>query len=139
MIKRLAKVTDAYISLSDGTFSCWIALDYHDAGMQSFGGYDFSEYDKKLKERKGTASGADFILSILRLFRVSRFEQIKNRTVFAILKNDSHAGFILGLEIPTFDGGGYFLIPEWRIKWGLEVEEDENEWWLDKFPKKSME
>ena len=118
MKKQLAKVKDAKISLDRKTFlTFWLTLDYEDAGVQGFGGYALDDYDEEKEERVGTAAGCDAIRKLLKLFNVKTFDEMVGRTVYAIREDDSFQAQIIGIEIPGFDGGGQFLIPEWRKKW----------------------
>ena len=118
MKKRLAKVIDAKISLDRSAFlTFWLTLDYEDAVVQGFGGYTLDTFDEEKDRRVGTAGGCDAIRRLLKLFNVDTFNEIIGRIVYAIREDDSSQAKIIGIEIPGFEGGGQFLIPEWQKEW----------------------
>lgn len=84
---------------------------------QGFGGYRLDRYDKVLKTSKGTASGMDFVIRLLKLFEVDRLEDIKGRAVYALYETDDFHSFIIGLRTPKFDGDKTFLVKDWQREW----------------------
>lgn len=122
--KHLGKVTSAYLGMQDrGFLTFMITIDYDDAGTQGFGNFALCTWDKEKDRRVGTALGADAIIKLLTLFKVDTFDKIKGRTVFALKdkgKDGGWAGFIRGIEIPKFDGGGRFVMKEHCQEWGVE-------------------
>ena len=116
MKKELAKVVDAKIIVERGAFLTFrIKLDYEGPGVQSFGGYALDTYDEEKERRVGTAGGCDVIKQLLSLFEVNTFDKMIGRVVYVLKEDDK--SIIEGLEIPGFDGGGKFLVSEWREEW----------------------
>lgn len=120
--KHLGKVSSAYLGMEDrGFLTFMITIDYDDVGTQGFGTFALCSWDKEKDRRVGTALGCDAIIKLLNLFKVDTFDKIKGRTVFALKDQDGGwSGFIRGIEIPKFDGGGRFVMKEHCLEWGIE-------------------
>jgi hypothetical protein len=122
---ELAKVESVDLFIEDhGILTLFVNLDYGGT-HQGFGGYSLDGYDETLKRRVGTAGGTDFILRILNMFKVSKLEDIKGRSVYAIKQGEKYSSTVIGLKTPDFDGGEEFLISDWRRQW-FPLEEIEN-------------
>lgn len=122
--KELGKVDDVRFGLEDhGIMSISIGITFG-AARQGFGGIALDDWDEKRHRRIGTAAGMDFVMQILRLFKVETLEELKGRTVYALYKNDRRVGeYIIGLEMPAFDGGERLLLDDWRKEWGYPIKE----------------
>jgi len=60
--------------------TCWLHLDYGGSG-QGFGGYVLDTYDKEAKQRVGTPYGTEFILRVLRVVGVRKWEDLVGKHV----------------------------------------------------------
>ena len=76
------------------------------------------EWDDELKRRKGTASGMDYVIQILKLFGVDELSKIKGKMCYALYRPDSD--LIKGIQALEIDGGKRFTIQEWCKTWGIE-------------------
>ena len=123
MNKKLAKIKNARLSLDRDCFlTFWFDLEYEGNSGQGFGGYCLDTYDEDKEKRVGTAGGCDAIRQLLELFKVNDFREMKGRIVWALTEGKGFGSKVVGLQIPDFDGGGKFLIDEWRKEWGYEEE-----------------
>lgn len=109
--KELGKIRSTFFGIEDhGMLTIMIDFDFGGSG-QGFGGYalDISDGNKRV----GTAAGTDFLLRILKLFKVDQLKQIVGRTAYALKKGDRFSSSIVGIQLPKFDGAGYFLVADW--------------------------
>jgi hypothetical protein len=84
------------------------AINFGGSG-QGFGRYRLDTYNDQTGATEGSAFGCDFILRLMKLFKVERFSDIEGKRVYA-LRNEAY-GDIVGLEIPFCeDNGGAKLI-----------------------------
>lgn len=120
MNKELARVTDVKITLDreKSFLLCWVDLKYKEGSCQAFGGYELDKYNKETGRREGTAAGADYIRSLMEIFDVDSFDEIKGKIVYVWFDKLGFDEPIIGLELPEFDGGKRFMIAEWQEKWG---------------------
>ena len=117
--RELGKVTAVHLGFEDhGIMSIALSLDFG-GSVQGFGPIALSHFDRAKNRPVGTATGIDLVIVLLRLFKVDTLDAIKGRVVYALR---SGGCFIDGLEIPEFDGGGVFSLPEWRRQWGIGEE-----------------
>jgi hypothetical protein len=107
--REIAKITATHLGYEDhGIFSADISLDYGGAG-QSAGGYNLGG---------PTGFGIAFIKGILGACGVQTWEEVKGRTVFAIL--DSPHGKVIGLEHLPTEPGSRFIFAELKAELAAE-------------------
>lgn len=117
MIKKLGKCGKPDLAYEDhGILTLFVSIDFG-SSVQGFGGYSLDAYDEQTKHRKGSAAGMDFIVRLLKLFGVSRLEDIENRPVYALYDSGKWNDPIIGLQTPEFDGNKEFLIKDWQRTW----------------------
>lgn len=104
--RELGKIKLVQLGIEDhGILTLELYLDFGGRG-QGFGGIC-------LGSSRGSAIGTDYLIQILNLFGSPRdYHDIKGRHVYAL--RDEAFGQIKGIEIPECDGGGIFLVDEWR-------------------------
>lgn len=120
MKRELSKVESVKLGLDRGCFlTLWIFVQHDTTGHQGFGGIVLDSYDDEKDRRIGTAAGCDYIRQILSIFKADDLNEIVGRTVW-VYREDGFNGLIKGIEIPGFDGGGKFMLDEWRKEWGFE-------------------
>jgi hypothetical protein len=79
-----------------GIMTCYLYLDYGDSSGQGFGGASLDTYDKKKEKRVGHKIGMDYIMSILDVVGVGRWEDLigKHIRVKASMSNVEAIGHI---------------------------------------------
>ncbi len=93
------------------TFS--LNFDFGGDGQQGFGGYCLDTGNGK----DSTASTGDLIRSIIEVCGVEKWEDIKEKTVFALYEKDGWNQSIIGIKGLPFESNKTFLIKEWQEKW----------------------
>ncbi len=82
METKNAKITGTTLGREDhGIMTAYINLDYGGSSCQSAGGYGFDEYNKKKDCREGTAFGMEFIMRVLEVVGVDRWEDLKGKHI----------------------------------------------------------
>lgn len=122
--RELGKVEKVTFGFEDhGLLTLNVALSFSGSG-QSFGGLCLWSPHRRegvSREQLGIEGAAtcDYLCSVLALFGVDDFEAVEGRYCYA-LRRDGRLGRIEGLQLPEVDGGGRFVIDEWRAKWWPE-------------------
>jgi len=81
---RNAVIVDTFLGIEDhGIMTCWITLDYGGGSRQGFGGFILDTFDKLQDRRVGTSFGMSFIMRILEMVGVTRWEDLKGKHVRA--------------------------------------------------------
>ena len=116
--KVLGRVTGVKFGYEDhGILTLYIDLEKEDGFHQSFGGYSLDGYDEKLKRRKGTAGGLDFVIQVMKVFKASKLEDIVGKMCYALYDQEGLGRTIQGLQALDIDGGETFLIDTWQKQW----------------------
>lgn len=116
--KVLARVTGFKFGYEDhGILTLYVELEKEDGFHQSFGGYSLDGYDEKLKRRKGTAGGLDFIIQVMRVFKASSLDDIVGKMCYALYDQVGLGRTIQGLQPLKMDDGETFLIDIWQKQW----------------------
>jgi len=85
MNKQLAKISKAKLEIQErGILNFWIYVDYEEGCSQGVGGIVLDEYDKKLKERVGTAYGCEMIRLMLLEIGVNDFAEMAGKHIWVI-------------------------------------------------------
>ena len=117
--KVLARVEDVRLEIEDhGILTLLVDLHKEGGLHQGFGMYSLDDWDEKLQRRKGTASGMDFVIQIMKVFGVNKLEDIKGKMCYALYRPDN--ALIKGIQALEIDGGERFTIQEWCKLWGLK-------------------
>lgn len=69
-----------------GIFTAYLHLD-HEKGIQSFGGYFLDTYDEELKMRLGKAWGLQFIIQVMKVIGVDKWEDLQGKHIRADLEH----------------------------------------------------
>lgn len=78
---RNARITGTMLGIEDhGILTCWLYLDYGGSG-QGFGGIALDEYDSTLGRRVGWKYGMEFIVQILKIVDVSKWEDLSGKHI----------------------------------------------------------
>lgn len=114
MKERIAKITETHLGWQDhGILTAMIHLSYGGGSMQWTPGHFCDEtlgHDADFK-RRGTAYGMEFIARLMRACGVNQWENLKGRTIIALIDdNDQIAGI---KPLPT-EGGTEFVFAELR-------------------------
>ena len=116
--KELARIENVSLEIEDhGILTLLIDLHKEEGFHQGFGMYSLDQYDEKLKRRKGTAAGMDYVIQILNVFGVRKLEDIKGKMCYALYRPDDE--LIKGIQSLEIDGGKRFTIQEWCKLWGI--------------------
>lgn len=110
---RIAKIRATHLGEEDhGIMTAYVHLDYgNGSGMsQSFGGYALDnplrDAQGKFIRRVGTAEGMELVFAIIRACGVDCWEQVKGRTVMAVIED----GMVRGLQpLPTEPGTAFHV------------------------------
>lgn len=116
-----ARIEDTFLGYEDhGIFTAWLSLDFG-GSVQGAGTYILDspeDADSGKYTRVGTAYGHDWIIQILRVVGVDRWEALQGKRVYAL--REQPYGMIKGL-INIDKHSNYFLFDvhakEFRIKW----------------------
>lgn len=131
MRKDIAKITDTMLGTeSHGIFTCYLTVDYGGSG-QSVGGYSLDtpiqDENGKHAGRIGTGYGMEFIIRVMRACGVSKWEDVKGRTIFVLqdLEPDALAlgtAKVLGIENLPTEKGEQFIFADLAKEFLLEGE-----------------
>lgn len=104
MEREIAKIVKTTLGYEDhGILTFFLHLEYGGGG-QGAGGYALDRYSEMAKRRVGTEEGCEFIIRVLRACGVSKWEDLKGRTIFA-LRDEGYGSLIRGIEnLPTEKG-----------------------------------
>jgi len=93
--EKIAKITGTFLGYQDhGILTAMLDLDYGGGSCQSTPGLFCDErlgHDTDFK-RRGTAYGMEFVARLMRACGAQRWEDIKGRTVIAIIDHDRVVG-----------------------------------------------
>jgi hypothetical protein len=119
MTRELARIDSIFFGLEDhGILGFNIGLDFGGVHHSFPGLIGLDDYSEDKKRRIGTAAGLDFIIQILRFFKVRNLDDIVGKNVYALYPEGRTIGSnVLGLELPKFDGGRIFMLEDWRKEW----------------------
>ena len=116
--QKIAKITHTTFGWEDhGILTCVLHLDYGDAGRQGAGTYCLDSYNKRLKEREGTAFGLEFLMRCMEAAGVREWEKLPGRTVYAWAEHTKVHG--IG-PLPT-EPGRKFMFSELTDKYASEL------------------
>lgn len=112
MEKELGKVRSAWFGLCPDRGFVTFSIDIDFGGS----GQAFCNICLTWPDRSDHAAAAlDAFVSILGVFDVTRFEEIKGRYCYAL--RAERFGTIQGIAAPKVDGGKSWTLTEWRAKW----------------------
>jgi len=101
-----AKITSAKLEMNHGCLVLWLMMEFS-GGAQGFGGYAL---DKPLKDgngkfirSQGTAYGIEWILRLMKLFRVEDFSKLAGQS--CRIDKEDHSGPIKRV--------GHYIKDEW--------------------------
>lgn len=103
--RDIARITSTFLGVEDhNMFTAWLHLDYGGAG-QGAGGYELDGHAEAGKPRIGTARGMEFVMRAIRACGVRSWEEIRGRTIFALIKGEGSDRRVVGIEnLPTEPG-----------------------------------
>lgn len=100
LLQKVARIQDTFLGFEDhGIFTCNLSLDYGDGGMQGAGNYSLMDI------------AGPFITRVLRACGVDCWENLKGRTVYALVEPGLN-GLVRGLEPLPTERGTKFLFEE---------------------------
>ena len=76
-----------------GIFTAFLTLNYG-GSCQGFGGYSFDGFDEKQNKRIGSAYGCEFIMRVLKVVGVEKWEDLKGKHIR--VKADSGKVYAIG-------------------------------------------
>lgn len=82
-MKRIenGRVIGTMLGVEDhGIFTCYVMVE-STSGCGGFGGHALDQYNRKNKQREGTAYGLEFVRKILSCLEVSEWEKLKGTPV----------------------------------------------------------
>ena len=113
MIEKIGKIKDTMLGIEDhGIMTFYLFFDFG-GSCQGFGGYCLDTRVGK----DSTASTGDLIQSVIKVCGVERWEDIKEKTMFALYEKDGYNQPIIGIKGLPFESNKTFLIKEWQEKW----------------------
>lgn len=115
--RELGKITKASVEFEDhGILSFMLHFSFK-GSAQGFGGVSLDNWSKQHNRRIGTAAGLDLMIQLMKLFEVSRFEDIAGKHAYALRDNNEWNASITGVERTEPEGSGKFLLKDWRNQW----------------------
>ena len=110
--KEIAKITNVMLGFEDhGIFTAFLDLDYGGTA-QGLGGFCMSS--EQGGKTVATPRAMDFVIRVLRAVGVSKWEDLKGRTIFALFENDSFGAKPIGIENLPTERGERFLFADWQ-------------------------
>lgn len=108
--EAIARIESTSLGYEDhGVLTAWLHLNYGGSG-QGAGGYCLDGYDKETKSRYPTEHAGRWIAGIIEACGVSKWEDVKGRTIIAIRDSSGWGGKVIGIRpLPTEPGGQPFM------------------------------
>jgi hypothetical protein len=111
LTEKIAKVRSTQLGYEDhGIFTAYIELDFGGSG-QSAGGYMLDFYNQEEKRREGRKEGVEFIAGVLAACGVRTWEEVKGRTIIALVEGE-WGGKIVGFKPLPTEKGKEFLFAD---------------------------
>lgn len=110
MQEKIGKVKETYLGIEDhGLMTAVIDLDYG-GSIQGAGMYRLDCWHEETQRSWGTAFGMEFIMRLLKAFGVRRWEELKGRTVYALVEDS----LVVGIKPLPTEPGEIFMFKELR-------------------------
>lgn len=121
--ERIAKVDYTMLGYEDhGILTAYVGLDF--GGLhQGAGGYSFDEWDAALNRRVVRSGfGLAFVAAVINAAGVTKWEDVKGRTLFALTEGEGFGQKIVGLAPLPTEMGERFLFAHLVDEFHLEAE-----------------
>lgn len=113
-MKELCQVTNATMSMKEGTPTFWLHLLVESTNTTSkFGGTPL-EVSNMAEKHMPDLAGCALMFMVLRLFGVNNIQEIRGQVVYLLKDNDDT---ILGLQRLNIHGGAKLLLSDWLNEW----------------------
>ena len=110
--REIARITSTFLGVEDhGHFTASLTLDYGSAG-QSAGNYELDEHVERGRPRVGTARGMEFVMRVVRACGVRSWEEVRGRTVFALIEGSGTGQRVIGISNLPTEPGELFLFAD---------------------------
>jgi hypothetical protein len=122
MQEKIAKITGTFLGWEDhGILTAMLDLDYGGGGCQSTPGHFLDRstgHDGDyLFSREGTAYGMTFVARLIKACGVRRWEDIKGRTIIALIEDDR----VVGIKPLPTERGEPFMFADLRARFEAEA------------------
>lgn len=117
MQEKIAKIRGTFLGYQDhGILTAQLELAYGPGGGEQFTpGYFCDEYLKETDERRGTDFGMEFVARLIRAVGVRTWEELKGRTVIALIED----GLVAGIKPLPTEHGEEFIFKNLRTELGI--------------------
>lgn len=110
MHEAIAKIESTHLGYEDhGIFTLLLNVNYGGSG-QSIGFHSLDNPSPTGKGRVGTRYGMEYIMRVMSACGVSKWEDVKGRTIIVLKRDNSWHSEILGLKpLPTENGKSFLF------------------------------